>query len=389
MSVTAQSNEWPAWVGGTVDGAEFGPAVDELVVRSWPDSDRIVLSELPVARQPARTTTPAAPGTVVIPPQNFDLPDPMMVTAGGEYYAYFSTAFLDASHANVPELVGSPGHWGAEVDALPRLPAWARDARQGGKVWAPYVSEINGHWLMYFAAVLKRPGRIFHCLGVARAASAAGPFVPVGTQPLECQLSQGGDIDVQPYQDPSGPGGSRHPWYLLWKSDNNSLTPIRPTLIWSAPLANDGVTVTGAPAVIFAPDEAWQLPVLEAPQMVRSPYGGEWLFYSAGQGFFTGKYAIGVAKCSGPLGLCHDLSSEPLVQTNAQGEGPGEETVFVAPDRSYWLLYNPWHTGILDALMRPAEGVRIGWTPQGPYVAQAGVFPDPILTGVTPHPRFR
>jgi hypothetical protein len=303
----------------------------------------------------------------------------MMVTENGRYYAYFSTAFLDSSHANVPEMVGSPGHWGPEVDALPRMPAWARDAHHGGKVWAPYVIRIGGNWLMYFSAVLKQPGRVFHCLGVARAASAAGPFRSIGDQPLECQLGQGGDIDVQPYEDSSGPGGAHHPWYLVWKSDNNSQSQVRPTLIWSAPLANDGLSVTGKPTVIFAPDEAWQLPVLEAPQMVHSPFGGEWLFYSAGRGFFTGHYAIGVAKCSGPLGLCHDLGTGPLVSTNAQGSGPGEETVFIAPDHSYWLLYNPWHTGILAGLLRPAEGVRIGWTPEGPYIAEAGTFPDPLL----------
>ena len=426
MSVTAQSNVWSAWTGATIDGAEpDAPAeAGDCIAPPWPIANSVGLAELAGVRtrwrhwrsttalsamaalaviavtfvrgpspqipaQPARTTSPAAPGTVVIPAQNFDLPDPMMVMAGGKYYTYFSTAFLDASHANVPELVGSPGHWGPEVDALPRLPSWARDAHHGGKVWAPYVLQIHGQWLMYFSASLKRPGRVYHCLGVARGASAAGPFVPVGTQPLECQLPEGGDIDVQPYQDPTGPGGAGHPWYLLWKSDNNSLTPIRPTLIWSAPLSNDGLTVRGRAAVIFAPDESWQLPVLEAPQMVRSPYGGEWLFYSAGKGFFAGRYAIGVAKCSGPMGLCHDLTNVPLVATNAQGAGPGEETVFVGPDHSYWLLYNPWHTGILFGLMRPAEGVRIGWTPEGPYVADAGTFPQPILPVAAPHARFR
>lgn len=430
MSVTTQSNAWSVWVGAETDCAQLLQAEDDLLPASWRDLDQdlsrlatrrtrrfgklstaalsamvlavVFASSLvrspssAVSRQPARTTTPGAPGLVVIPPQNFDLPDPMLVADHGQYYAYFSTAFLDKTHANVPELVGAPGRWGPEVDAMPRLPVWAVDARHGGKVWAPYVRRIDGHWLMYFSAVVKRPGRIFHCLGVATARSAAGPFEPVGTTPLECQLDQGGDIDVQPFTDPSGPGGVRHPWYILWKSDNNSLTPIQPTLIWSAPLADDGLTVSGAPRVIFAPDVAWQLPVLEAPQMVHSPLGGDWLFYSAGRGFFTGAYAIGVARCDGPLGLCHDLGEAPLVSTNQQGEGPGEETVFIAPDHSYWLLYNPWHTGLLAALLRPAEGVRIGWSVQGPYVADAGVFPAPAAhggntrpAGAPPHSSFR
>jgi hypothetical protein len=86
---------------------------------------------------------------------------------------------------------------------------------------------------------------------------------------------------------------------------------------------------------------------------------------------------MGVAECPGPLGPCQDGGAGPLVTSNKQGAGPGEETVFVAPDHSYWLLYNPWHTGLPFMLFRPAEGIRIGWNSRGPYVAEAGRFPPP------------
>lgn len=331
----------------------------------------------PSIPQPPYTATPAAPGTAVIPMQRIDLPDPMMVAAGGRYHVYLSTAFGDRSRADVPQLVGAPGQWSVAPDALPVLPAWAAPRRRGGRVWDPYVQRIGGRYLLYFSATVLGPGRPTHCLGVARSADATGPFVPVSGPPLMCQLARGGDIDVQPFYDPGGPDGSRHPWYVIWKSDDNNLVPAQPTAIWSAPLSDDGLRVTGPGRIIFHPDLPWEHGVTEAPQMVRSPDGRVWLFFSAGRGFATADYAIGVALCDGPLGGCHDFAPAPLVATNSQGSGPGEETVFVAADHSYWLLYNPWHTGLIYMLFRPAEGVRIGWGVTGPYVAEAGSFPAP------------
>lgn len=339
--------------------------------------------------EPKPTLSPGAPGIVAVPIRDFDQPDPMMVTAGTAYHVYFSTAFDDLSTANVPEIVGGPGHWGPEIDALPVLPAWALSAKHGGKVWAPYVENLHGSWLMYYSAALNRPGPPswaagpIHCLGVARSSNASGPFVPVGNAPVVCQSAAGGDIDVQPFDDPHGPGGSRHPWYLIWKSDNNNLIPPRPTIIWSAPLSNNGLTLAGTPTVLYRAEQRWQRPVMEAPQMVHSPLGGDWLFLSGGTGFGFSRYAMGAARCDGPMGPCHAYGTRPLVSTNRQGAGPGEETIFVAPDRSYWLLYNPWHPITPFMLLRPTEAVRIGWNRAGPYVAEAGMFPSPPKTDQT------
>ena len=334
----------------------------------------------PPPPEPAATNSPQAPGIAVVPLQKIDLPDPMIVTAGGQYHLYISTAFGDPSRANVPEEIGAPGRWGPLMDAMPRVPVWARGGARGGKVWDPYVQKIGGRWLLYFSAELNGPSRgtgPTHCLGVAQSGTAAGPFVPVGSRPIVCQPERGGDIDIQPFYDTDGPNGPSHPWYIVWKSDDNNLKPPRPTAIWAAPLSNDGLTLTGPGRIIYRADLAWQKPVLEAPQMVRSPDGRVWLFYSAGRGFHTGEYGMGVAYCDGPLGGCRDVGTGPLISSNRQGSGPGEETVFIGPDRSYWLLYNPWHTGILYNWDRPAEGVRIGWGPAGPYVADAGRFPAP------------
>ncbi len=340
--------------------------------------------------QPQPVLNPNAPGIVVVSARSIDLPDPMFLAAGGTYHMYLSTAFADTTHANVPELTETPTGWGPEADALPSPPSWARPASAGGKTWDPYVQRIDGAYLLYYAATLRTVRRPTHCLGVARSLSPVGPFEPVGTGPLVCQLSQGGDIDVQPFYDPSGPDGPGHPWYLTWKSDDNNLRPHRPTAIWTAPLADDGLSVTGTPTVIFRAETAWEQPVLEAPQLVRSPDGRVWLFFSAGSSFYTAGYSMAVAACAGPLGPCHTFGSRPLVATNSQGSGPGEETVFIAPDHSYWLLYSPWHTGIPLALFRPVEGVRIGWNRAGPYLAEGGRFPPAVQPHpVRPRPRLR
>jgi Glycosyl hydrolases family 43 len=351
-----------------------------VVVAAVVCSATLILAATPAASpppQPPPVLNPKAPGIVVMGAGPIDLPDPMFLAVGRSYHVYLSTAFADQTRANVPEMTGSPPSWGPVTDALPDLPAWARPASRGGKTWDPYVQRIGGAYLLYYSATLRAVRRPTHCLGVARSAGPSGPFVPVGGHPLVCQLSLGGDIDVQPFYDPNGPEGLQHPWYLIWKSDNNNLRPQKRTAIWAAPLSNNGLAFSGPATVIFHAEHTWQTPVLEAPQMVKSPDGRIWLFFSSGTSFYTARYSMGVAGCAGPLGPCHTFGPGPLVVTNSQGAGPGEETAFVAPDQSYWLLYSPWHTGIPLAPLRPVEGVRIGWNYAGPYLAEAGRFPLP------------
>ncbi|MDA8046445.1 MAG: family 43 glycosylhydrolase [Actinomycetota bacterium] len=338
---------------------------------------RTAATSLAVAVEPPPLTDLSRPGLAVAPAQGIDLPDPMMVSTPGRYYMYVSTAFGDPRHLNVPAESGVPGRWSAPFDAMPVLPDWAFPTLKGGRTWDPYVQKFGRTWLMYFSSLVRTYQPQVHCLGVARASSPDGPFVAVGNGPMVCQRDQGGDIDVQPFYDARGPGGSAHPWYLVWKSDDNNLHPPRPTEVWVAPLANDGLSLTGPARVVFRADQPWEKPVMEAPQMVLSPDGQVWLFFSGGRGFYTSTYAMGAAVCTGPMGTCHTVGQGPLISSNAQGQAPGEETVFIAPDRSYWLLYNPWHTGDGYALFRPAEAVRIGWTARGPYVGRPGTFPPP------------
>jgi beta-xylosidase len=313
---------------------------------------------------------------VIASSRQTDMPDPFLLSADGKYYLYLSTAFADPSPRNVIVLSGTPGHWGPLSEALPKVPSWAIPTSEGAYTWAPYVVHLDGKYVMYFASqLIIHTQYATHCIGVATSASPGGPFVPTDGGPIVCQRPFGGDIDAQLFVDPDGPRGPGHPNYLLWKSDNNNLPGSGPTTIWAAPLSDDGLTLTGNAVAIFQPDQAWEEPVLEAPQMVEAPDGSDWLFFSGGKGFFNPDYAMGAVKCDGPLGGCHDTGVKPLVSSNSQGSGPGEETIFVAGDGSDWMLYSPWHTGEPYALLRPVEAVRIGWTSQGPYVAEAGQFP--------------
>jgi beta-xylosidase len=317
--------------------------------------------------RPEPTSTPAAPG-IVIAAAKFDLPDPFLFAAGGTAYLYVSTAFGNPTQ-NVPILKGRPGHWGRSRDALPSLPPWAVPAKEGGLTWAPEVHRFEGVYVLYFSSTLRSNPKQ-HCIGAATSASPAGPFAPLA-QPFICDTTHGGDIDAQVFVDRSGAD------YVLWKSDNNSTPGDGVPAIWARPLSADGLHLLDQPTRIYGPEHpSWQAKLVEAPQMIASPDGRVWLFYSAGVGFDHSDYAMGVASCAGPLGPCSDVSDGPLVGSNRQGAGPGEETVFSARDGSTWLLYNPWSTRVDYQWVRPAEAVRINWGATGPYVGEAGSFPS-------------
>jgi hypothetical protein len=99
--------------------------------------------------------------------------------------------------------------------------------------------------------------------------------------------------------------------------------------------------------------------------LVRGAY---YLFYSGGW-FNQPGYSIGAARCAGPLGPCADTSSQPLLASNAQGQGPGEESVF-ANSAGVWLLYTPFNSTLpLPGPARPVSMAHLGFGPNGPYLA--------------------
>jgi len=309
--------------------------------------------------EPPTVADPATPGSTLL--SGADQPDPFILTAGGTDYLFTSQI---RSTANVPvRPLLSSGQWGPVVDALAFMPAWA----QSGDTWAPDVHQFGSHYVLYFTAALAGVYPGVECIGDAYSTKPTGPYLPA-SEPFICQRNEGGDIDARTFTAPNGTV------YMLWKSDNNSDTArYGNTNIYSQPLSADGMRLIGLPFRIFGPDEPWQGTIVEAPDLVlvRGVY---YLFYS-GNWFNSASYAIGVATCAGPLGPCRDTSATPLLASNAQGAGPGEESVFVDA-QGIWLLYTPFcfTLPLNGGAPRPVSITRLGFGPRGPYLATVGNF---------------
>ena len=302
--------------------------------------------------EPPNLSDPSQPGFTIN--SGADQPDPFMYQQGGRYYLFTSQ---DRVPTNVPVRSGTVvGRWDAPTDALPDPPAWA----QPGVMWSPDVVRFGDHYMLYFSTMLRdvSPGTM--CIGDAISTSVAGPYL-AAPEPFVCQQSLGGSIDPRVFVD-----GTGQP-FMVWKSEQNARSLGADTQIWSQPLSADGMHLVGAPTVIFGPDEPWQDHMVEAPQLVlvRGVY---YLFYAGGW-FNQPGYAVGVARCAGPLGPCGDVSASPLLGSNAQGEGPGEESVF-ADAVGVWLLYTPSRSTLpLPGPPRPVAMAQLGFGPAGPYLA--------------------
>ena len=333
-----------------------GPVSLALVVSLAGPAHAGIPAERAAYDAPPPTTRPIAPGVSITPsgPQLLDQSDPFMLVETGRYYLFTSKNGPDV---NLPVRSANVlGEWGPVADALPVLPRWA----DPGWVWAPDVHRFGSHYVLYFTTMLRNVTPSTMCIGDAVSSSITGPYVARPT-PFICQRSLGGSIDPRTFVD----SGSQA--YMLWKSDQNARWRTVPTAIFSQPLSADGLHLLGVPAQIFEPDEAWQGTIVEAPDLIAVE-GAYYLFYS-GYWFNQPAYAIGAARCTGPLGPCADMSPTPLLASNFEGMGPGEESVF-SDAQGIWLLYSPFHSAVPDAgAARPATIARLGFGTAAAYVA--------------------
>jgi hypothetical protein len=72
--------------------------------------------------------------------------------------------------------------------------------------------------------------------------------------------------------------------------------------------------------------------------------GGYDLVYSAND-WDSADYAVGVARCSGPLGPCRKPLSGPLFASQANLEGPGGATVFSDSQGQLQMAFQAWLPG--------------------------------------------
>ncbi len=316
------------------------------------------------AVQPPPTSDPSAPGQLVDSGENRS--DPFLFLTGGRYYLYTSGTtvipFLNVPVASTTDFKT----WTPPIDAMPHLPPWAAEPY----TWGPDVHQFGSTYVLYFTGYLKVLDE--QCIGAAVSRSPAGPFT-AQPHPFICQSGLSGTIDPRIFTDRDGTN------YMLFKSDQNAHGHTTPTTLWSQRLGPNGLSLLGSPSALMNPDEPWQGTVIEAPDLVLI-HGVYWLAYAANW-FNQPQYGIGVAWCKGPLGPCADLSSQPLMSSNAQGQGPGEPS-FYQDATGVWMLYTPTMSLQGDP-PRPVYITRVGFAPQGAYLA-AGA---PPTTPAQPPPK--
>jgi Glycosyl hydrolases family 43 len=286
----------------------------------------------------------------------FDFPDPDVLLVGSTYFGYATNSV--GGNIQIIESTDLT-HWTAVGNALPSLPAWATpDA-----TWAPAVVQIGGAFDLYYAAEVAGPGGGEECISVATSSQPQGPFVDTSSAPLECQPSLGGSIDPSPFEDTNGK------MYLVWKSNGG----IGAATIWSEQLdpAGTGFVANTTPTQLLVPDQPWEAGVVEAPDLVTS--GGRYFLFYSGSNWNSANYSIGVATCTGPVGPCIDASSQPILSSSADLDGPGGASVFTDASGSFWIAFHAWIPGAVgyphgrDLFIR-----RLDLTGATPAVGPAG-----------------
>lgn len=300
----------------------------------------------PAAGQPVPAAADRAAAARTVHPSvmiDADFPDPDVLRVGSTYYAYSTSSW--AGRTPVASAPSPTGPWSVRGDALPQKPSWAGN----GGFWAPDVSRrADGSYLMYFTAPDVASGRM--CIGAATSTTPTGPFRALGSGPLVCNPSEGGDIDPSSFVDADGTR------YLLYKNDGNAVG--RPTIVWLQRVQADGVTFVGGRTELIRNDRPEEAGVIEAPVLVKraSQYV---LFYSggsyAGNSYFT-SYAT-APSLTGPYSKAY----RPLMTTetfDGAVQGPGGADVI--GDR---IWFHGWNGGA-----RWMYSAQLGWANDYPVV---------------------
>jgi len=344
---------------GTVPGTD--PAPTEAPATVATEAPTTAVTEAPTTVPP--TTLPPLVATSPFPPANgdhpariidpsIDRPDPSILwdQASGQYWMFTTNQWF----AHVPSYrAPTPtGPWTWVGDALPTIPGWAAD--DAIHMWAPDVVAFHGVFAMWGSAFEKATNRM--CLYRAVAPTVAGPYTVDPAEPGLCTKAQGGSIDPQQIQDDKGA------WWMLFKVDGNEIGA--PTSIVTVRLDGAGHPV-GDPTIILTATQPWEGGLIESPAMFKDVKRHTWWLVFSG-GNFSGpdtNYAIAATPCSGPAGPCLD-SPGPLVQSNKQGSGPGEEGVFLDRTETIWMAYGPWAPFDVGK-PRPLALVKIGFWSNG------------------------
>jgi beta-xylosidase len=213
-----------------------------------------------------------------------------------------------------------------KLNAMPTLAPWVTT----GHNWAPAVLERPANppasrFVMWYTARDTASG--YQCLGVATAASPAGPFVDNSATPAYCQLSDQGTIDASPFIDDDGTP------YLTYRSE-------APAQLWISRLAPSGTGLVGGTERLLMTGGAPDADVVEAPTMIRNA-GQLYLFYSTGD-WSTPSYHVGVAKCDSVAGPCNRMYSTAVLGSRGAALGPGGQTPFKDTHGQWHMMFHAW-----------------------------------------------
>ncbi len=251
----------------------------------------------------------------------FDFADPSVIRVGTTYYAFGTNSATGNLQVMRSTTLTS---WQPLGDALPHLAKWAAP----DMTWAPAVIQVGPVYRLYYTAA--RAGGTHQCISVATAKVPQGPYSDTSKSPLVCNPD--GSIDPYPYRDLAG-----H-LYLTWKSEGapGAGPPIR-----AHPLIKGGTALAPGPATeLLVPSLSWQANNVEAPAMTYAG-GSYWLLYS-GNSWNTASYAVGAARCSGPLGPCAEVQSGPLLSSQPGVAGPGSVGVFTDVSGNLDVAFHGW-----------------------------------------------
>jgi GH43 family beta-xylosidase len=293
---------------------------------------------------------------------NRDFPDPGVVQTAGGDYAYSSNGYYDGKLINVPEAQSATltGPWTATgVDALPDLPGWVSfdPSSNTDDVWSPDVSRLDdGDYILYYTA---HDANGLQCIGAATATTSAGPFVPVGTQPLICNSGDHGDIDPTAYTE-----NGHH--YLIYKDNANSAGI--PDSIWINEVAANGINWIGdRDKLLTAAAAGDENNVAEAASLIKQD-GRYVLFYSADNwnSTYHVKYAVSDT-------LTGTYTKQGTTLDTATWDGaiiaPGGDYVTTGPDGTEYMFF---HGNISSG--RGLYADQLNWAHGVPQLAGAPVL---------------
>ncbi|MDB5081073.1 MAG: glycosidase [Chloroflexi bacterium] len=304
------------------------------------------------------------PGFFQNPVLKSNFPDPHILLDNGTFYAYATNASgRNIQVASSTDLV----NWELLPEAMPALPPWGKLV--SGLIWAPEVIKIGPKYVLYYTGRDKTSNK--QCVGVATSDAPQGKFKDSMTQPLVCQVEEGGTIDANIFSD----GGKL---YLYFKNDGNCCG--QSTYLYVQELAPDGLSFVGdKPTRLIENDQQWEGRVVEAPTMFKHQ-GNYYLFFS-GNDYAGLPYAVGYATCKSPLGPCQKAPENPILKTSLKNPpviGPGHQTILQVGDQT-WIIYHAWEVSNgLKTDRRLMWLDRIEWKDGKPVVIGPTTEPQPI-----------